>query len=167
LYGSKTNDDYQFGSRMTDETKAEVSYDKRKYTFPSVPSNLYYHAGIQAFRRVDEDINRDGIILSDIVPFNIRNQTETLSNNRMIMEASTLSMESDDYEESERDEIFENDGNEVISEPYQPTEVVNLIGKVNNSRHTVSPNEPENPDINDTWMNTNDVKTRVWDGEEW
>jgi hypothetical protein len=44
-----------------------ISADMRKYSVPSVPSNLFYYIGVQAYRRVDNDISSNGIILSNIV----------------------------------------------------------------------------------------------------
>ncbi|MBM7598077.1 putative nucleic acid-binding Zn-ribbon protein [Virgibacillus halotolerans] len=70
LHHSINNESYQFGSKMGEEDQKGVSYGTRAFTYPSVPANLYYTIGIQAYRRVDEDVNRDGILLSDIVRFN-------------------------------------------------------------------------------------------------
>src|SRR5690606_9727370 len=70
LYHGTTNEPYQFGSQMSKETIVDAPLNSRSYTFPAVPANLYYTVGIRAYRRVDDDINRDGIIMSDIVRFN-------------------------------------------------------------------------------------------------
>lgn len=66
LHADQTNETYMFGSKMASETKVDVTYGTKTYTFPSVPSNLFYTIGVRAYRRVDEDVNTDGILLSDI-----------------------------------------------------------------------------------------------------
>lgn len=70
LHSDLTNTPYIFGSQMASETIVDVIYTSNSYTFPSVPPNLYYTIGIRAYRSVDNDINPDGIIMSDIVVFN-------------------------------------------------------------------------------------------------
>src|SRR5690625_127673 len=69
LYSSDEDEQYQFTSKMSQETIIDVSLHTNSYTFPSVPSNLYYTVGVRAYRRVDEDIDLDGILLSEIVTF--------------------------------------------------------------------------------------------------
>src|SRR5699024_4877164 len=60
LYPSDSDEPYQFGSIMSKETIVDVSHYSKSYVFPSLPSNLYYTVGIQAYRRVDDDINVEG-----------------------------------------------------------------------------------------------------------
>ncbi len=139
LHHSMSPETYQFGSKMATETKVDVSYAVRSYTFPSVPANLYYTAGVQAYRRVDEDINREGILLSDVVRFN-----GTFSP----LPGSTAPTP-------------------VSSDPYLPKTVVNLTGKLNNSRYTVTGEEPNNPEISDIWVNTTDQHVYIYDGTSW
>jgi phage minor structural protein len=67
LYSSKNNTPYVFGSSLASEAIVNVDSSKRKYMFPSVPPNLYYTIGVQAYRHVDTDINSDGILKSEIV----------------------------------------------------------------------------------------------------
>lgn len=67
LYSSKTNELYTFGSTLGDETIISVTSDKRSYIFPSIPANLYYTLGVQAYRVVDTDIDVTGYIKSDII----------------------------------------------------------------------------------------------------
>lgn len=66
LYASSDNETYVFGSNLADETTLSISSDKRTYTFPSVPSNSYYSLAIKAYRSVDDDINKEGILFSNI-----------------------------------------------------------------------------------------------------
>ncbi|MBD1379230.1 phage tail spike protein [Metabacillus arenae] len=66
LYSSDLREPYIFGSTVAKETLVDLNSEIKKYTFPSVPANLYYTLGIRAYRRVDVDINREGIILSEI-----------------------------------------------------------------------------------------------------
>ena len=122
MYASPVNEPYIFGSSMVKETKVPLNFDSRSYTFPNVTSNYYYTLGVRAYRYVDEDINKEGILLSDII-------TE--------------------------------------EEPYLPSLFVNVKGRINGSKYTVSPTLPENPIINDVNLSTVDAKTRIYDGEKW
>jgi hypothetical protein len=70
LYASSTNEKYVFGSSIAEETMVNVAIDKRTYTFPSVPSNQNFTLGIKAYRRVDADINKNGILFSKMVTAN-------------------------------------------------------------------------------------------------
>lgn len=70
LYSNDKNETYIFGSKMVNETKISMNFSESKYTFPSLPSNKYYTLGVQAYRMVDEDINSEGILLSDIISSN-------------------------------------------------------------------------------------------------
>ena len=67
LYSSNISDPYIFGSAMAKESRVPLNFATRTYTFPNVPSNSYFTLGIRAYRYVDEDISREGILLSDIV----------------------------------------------------------------------------------------------------
>ncbi len=67
LYASKTVENITLGSLGNDESIVAVSTDSRNCTIPSVPANQYYYIGIQAYRRVDNDISSNGILLSEIV----------------------------------------------------------------------------------------------------
>jgi len=68
LYASKYKEDITLGSMSNDEASfPNVSADARKYTIPSVPANQYYYIGIQSYRRVDNDISSNGVLLSDII----------------------------------------------------------------------------------------------------
>jgi phage minor structural protein len=79
LYSSTNAEDYSFGSNVAQETPFTVSYEKRTYTIPSVPSNVYYTIGIKAYRNVDDDIAKDGVLFSDIVAYPQYNPSPTLS----------------------------------------------------------------------------------------
>jgi hypothetical protein len=79
LYSSTNAEDYAFGSNVAQETPFTVSYEKRTYTIPSVPSNVYYTIGIKAYRNVDDDIATDGVLFSDIVTYPQYNPSPTLS----------------------------------------------------------------------------------------
>ncbi|GEM_PF-3776681 len=53
--------------------------------------------------------------------------------------------------------------------PYQPKNTPNFKGKINGSNYSVAPevDKPINPDKGDIWVNTDDAKIRVWNGEKW
>jgi hypothetical protein len=70
LYADSKEDKYVFGSNLSRETMVNVSFEKRNYIFPSVPSNQYFTVGIKAYRRVDEDINANGILFSKLMVTN-------------------------------------------------------------------------------------------------
>lgn len=67
LYASDVSDSYVFGSTIAKEQVFVVTPEKRGFIVYGVPANKYYTWGVQAYRRVDSDINSDGILLSDIV----------------------------------------------------------------------------------------------------
>lgn len=68
LYSSNLNEKYTFGSTMGKEQVSQIDDpNSRTYTHTGIPANLYYTVGIQAYRRVDEDVNSDGILLSDVI----------------------------------------------------------------------------------------------------
>lgn len=52
------------------ENLQNVKYNRRTATFTGLPSNMYYTIGVQAYRRVDADIDINQILLSDIVKSN-------------------------------------------------------------------------------------------------
>ncbi|MED3562238.1 DUF7359 domain-containing protein [Bacillus xiapuensis] len=66
LYTSDSNDGYSVGSGMTPETVYSVESSVKSHTFTSMAANRYYSIGIKAYRRVDTDVQSDGIIFSDI-----------------------------------------------------------------------------------------------------
>jgi hypothetical protein len=66
LYASNKYETITLGSMGNNESVINVNADARKCTIPSVPANLYYYIGVQAYRDVDNDINSSGIILSNI-----------------------------------------------------------------------------------------------------
>jgi hypothetical protein len=67
LYSSNKTESITLGSLGNDEVSIiNPNADSRKYTIPSVPANLYYYVGVQAYRDVDNDIDSSGIILSNI-----------------------------------------------------------------------------------------------------
>lgn len=67
MYSDLTKERYVFGSTIAKETIISVNYSIKTYTFPSVPPNRFYSLGVRAYRHVDDDINMDGIIFSDLV----------------------------------------------------------------------------------------------------
>lgn len=67
LYSTNNNNGYTFGSTIAKEQIFTVKADKRAIVFYGVPANQYYSFGVQAYRVVDEDINNEGIIKSDII----------------------------------------------------------------------------------------------------
>src|SRR5690606_21733744 len=156
LHADEDNEPYQFGSRMGEEViVSEIPYTSRSYVFPSVPANLYYTVGIKAYRRVDEDVSLDGILFSDLIVFksdgNVKsNQIQTFS----LM--STVTQEED------------NDENDFkLIDPYQPSPEVNIKALINGARIIPSLSEPNNPKINDIWIDLTDKKVKVWDGSAW
>ncbi|MFS0657342.1 GH25 family lysozyme [Niallia alba] len=73
MYSDVTNERYVFGSTISDETTVSVNSTIKTYTFPNVPPNRFYTIGIQAYRDVDDDINVEGYVLSDLItPTTIR-----------------------------------------------------------------------------------------------
>jgi hypothetical protein len=68
LYSSESDASYVFGASVAEETIIPVSSEKRTYTFPSIPSNHYYNVGIRAYRNVDDDITKEGVLFSPTVP---------------------------------------------------------------------------------------------------
>lgn len=67
LYSSKNVENITLGSLGNNEISIiNPNEDTRKCTIPSVPANLYYYVGVQAYRDVDNDISTSGIILSNI-----------------------------------------------------------------------------------------------------
>lgn len=155
MYADTTDEPYQFGSQMADETMVDVTYNVRTYTFPAVPANLYYTIGVRAYRRVDADINRDGILMSEIVYLNSALAISNRNNARM-MTFSAMNTE-EQVEDAP-----------TLSEPYQPSKLVNIKnGVLNGSKYTVSSEEPEAPMLNEVWINPIDSKVRVWTGKSW
>jgi hypothetical protein len=65
LYASNKVENITLGS-SNNESIINVNAEARKCTIPSVPANLYYFIGVQAYRDVDNDISTNGIILSNI-----------------------------------------------------------------------------------------------------
>ncbi|KYC94814.1 DUF7359 domain-containing protein [Bacillus amyloliquefaciens] len=126
LHGSSKNEEYVFGSKMASEDLKNVKYDKRAATFTGLPSNMYYTIGIQAYRRVDADIEITQFIGSDIVKSLHPNEN-----------------------------------------PYLPSSTVEVKGKLNGSKYTVSSTEPEEPEANDLWTNTVTGVVSSYDGEKW
>ncbi|AVI45314.1 SPBc2 prophage-derived uncharacterized protein YomG [Bacillus licheniformis] len=126
LYSSESPDEYVFGSKMSHEEMVNVKYDKRSYKFTGLASNKYYTVGVRAYRRVDADIERTGIILSDIV------QSKHITEN-----------------------------------PYLPSAIAVVNGRVNGLIQAVSEERPENPDVNTVWINPKTNKQELYDGEKW
>ncbi|MDJ1631460.1 hypothetical protein QNN00_18110 [Bacillus velezensis] len=87
---------------------------------------MYYTIGIQAYRRVDADIEITQFIGSDIVKSLHPNEN-----------------------------------------PYLPSPTVEVKGKLNGSKYTVSSTEPEEPEANDLWTNTVTGVVSSYDGEKW
>ncbi|MGX1985102.1 DUF7359 domain-containing protein [Bacillus subtilis] len=130
LYSSSENDEYFFGSKMASEDMKNVKYDKRATTFSGLPSNKYYTIGIQAYRRVDADIENTQFIGSDIVKSEHPNEN-----------------------------------------PYLPSSTIevsgNLNGKVNNLYTISSETKPISPEKGTIWINPQNNKQELFNGEEW
>lgn len=67
LYAADNGERHVLGSSLEEKMPNEVSASLRSFTYASVAGNKYYTLGVQAYRRVDEDINSSGILYSDIV----------------------------------------------------------------------------------------------------
>ncbi|TWK93481.1 phage tail spike protein [Bacillus licheniformis] len=126
LYSSESSDEYVFGSKMSHEEMVNVKYDKRSYKFTGLASNKYYTLGVRAYRRVDADIERTGIILSDIV------QSKHITEN-----------------------------------PYLPSAITEVKGRVNGLIQSVSKERPVNPEVNTIWINPDTNKQELFNGEKW
>ncbi|MCE5220059.1 MAG: right-handed parallel beta-helix repeat-containing protein [Clostridium sp.] len=61
------NEPYIFGSSVAKEQIYNIKLDKRSYVIYGVSVDKYYTFGIQAYRKVDKDINSEGVLYSDIV----------------------------------------------------------------------------------------------------
>ncbi|MCY8922035.1 phage tail spike protein [Bacillus atrophaeus] len=88
LHCSNKNEEYVFGSRMASEDLKNVKYDKRAATFTGVPSNMYYTIGVQAYRRVDADIEITQYIASDIIKSTHPNENPYLPSSTVELNAS-------------------------------------------------------------------------------
>ena len=66
LHSDDVGTGHVFGSNLDEKDPKEVSYATRTLTFSSLTSNKYYTIGVQAFRRVDNDIHKDGVLFSEI-----------------------------------------------------------------------------------------------------
>src|SRR5699024_4382794 len=148
MHSSDTNEPYQFTSKMSEETLIpNISQEKRTYTITSVPSNLFYTIGIRAYRRVDDDINPEGILLSEIIGFD-----NSISTRTMLRMAQTSEPE-EDYEEPYKS--------------YQPSTEVNIKGKVNGANLKGGIVPPSDPEIGDIWFDRTDGSVKTWDGFNW
>lgn len=67
MYSDTSNERYVFGSTIAKETRRGIIYSTKSFTFPSVPPNRFYTLGVQAYRDVDDDINSEGILFSDLI----------------------------------------------------------------------------------------------------
>ncbi|GLO66123.1 DUF7359 domain-containing protein [Oceanobacillus kimchii] len=156
LHHSREDEPYQFGSQMATETLApDITYNRRSYTFPSIPSNLYYTIGIRSYRRVGSEIHRDGILMSDIVYFNSSNPTTPSFQEVAAKSIMPLKL----------GELSNNPYNDTI--PYQPEKEVDVQARLNGSKYSSQKSEPENPKVDDVWIDTNINKVKVWDGDKW
>src|SRR5699024_3042455 len=148
MHSSDTNEPYQFTSKMSEETLIpNISQEKRTYTITSVPSNLFYTIGIRAYRRVDDDINPEGILLSEIIGFD-----NSISTRTMLRMAQTSEPE-EDYAEPYKS--------------YQPSTEVNIKGKVNGANLKGGIVPPSDPEIGDIWFDRTDGSVKTWDGFNW
>jgi parallel beta-helix repeat protein len=67
VHASDSDSAYTFGTTPSEEQKYSTSSEKRAFILPGVAANKYYTIGVQAYRKVDPDVDADGIILSNIV----------------------------------------------------------------------------------------------------
>lgn len=64
---STTNEVYVFGTTPSEESLVYLPADRRAFGFLGVSANNYYTLGVQAYRRVDQDIALNGLISSQLV----------------------------------------------------------------------------------------------------
>ncbi|MEU2589660.1 hypothetical protein ABZ630_02060 [Streptomyces albidoflavus] len=64
---SKSDEPYQIQGTRRDENYYNANPDMRSYTFNNLTANDYYTFAVAAYRMVDSDINRENIIISDLV----------------------------------------------------------------------------------------------------
>lgn len=57
---------YGMGTTPAEENVFTLSADKREIVIPGLPADLFYTFGVQAYRKVDPDIDADGVILSTL-----------------------------------------------------------------------------------------------------
>ncbi|MBL4969025.1 DUF7361 domain-containing protein [Bacillus halotolerans] len=130
LHGSDDNEEYTFGSVQASENLQNVKYDRRTATFTGLPSNMYYTIGVQAYRRVDADIDINQILLSDIVK-----------------------------------------SSHPSENPYLPSPSIevkgSLSGKVNGLYTISTEAKPEDPEKGTIWINPQNNKQELFNGEEW
>lgn len=153
LYYDDTDEPYQFGSKESSETIVDTPYMSRTYTFPSVPANLYYTLGIRAYRRVDEDINRKGILYSDLVRFGTISTFDTPTFRSFSSPQLLDNLETDE------------DGSPLA--PYQPSPNLNFKGLVNGMKIVGGDTPPDNPSLNEIWFDQEKGKWYRWNGEKW
>ncbi|MDD5501739.1 MAG: hypothetical protein PHH57_08725, partial [Candidatus Omnitrophica bacterium] len=67
VYQSDSSSSYTMGTTESAEQVYNYTPEKRAFILPSVPANRYYTFGIQAFRKVDQDISSTGFIKSSII----------------------------------------------------------------------------------------------------
>ena len=67
VHQSTTGSEYNFGDSPATELSIEIPSEKRACIFPGMSANQYYTFGIQAYRKVDPDVNANGIIVTAIV----------------------------------------------------------------------------------------------------
>ena len=61
------NESYIFGSTISREQYYNVNTSRRAYILYGVPCNQYYTFGVQAYRKVDADIDSNGYLKSNII----------------------------------------------------------------------------------------------------
>lgn len=74
MYKSNTNGSYVIGSSPSAELIQVVTAAKRVAYFYGLASDKYYTFGVQAYRKVDADINSTGVIKSSIVQPSLANE---------------------------------------------------------------------------------------------
>jgi len=67
IYASTSSSTYSFGSSPANEQGFYIPASKRAFIYYGAAANQYYTFGVQAYRRVDTDINANGIIKSTLV----------------------------------------------------------------------------------------------------
>lgn len=67
VYSSSSSSAYTFGTTPAAETVYEIPAVKRAFILFGTIANYYYTFGVQAYRKVDKDINAAGVIVSSVV----------------------------------------------------------------------------------------------------
>ncbi len=137
-----------FGSTITKDIPYNVSLYKRSYILYGVPVDRYYTFGIQAYRKVDKDIDLKGVLYSDIVQC-----TRTEENPYHPADAPVFEGYIGDTIASE---VVDKALNSVQIDEFAPTLDTPTLTQMNNGSIKLSIPKPEAEDLNgfNIWRTT-------------